>query len=119
MTADFSTVAGRVRYVLDRIAADGGTLTVGAIYSVARDVICERVGMCSGASHPYSGEPAGVLRVEIRDGTSPGEALLYVVDERGIRVMRFGVMANRDFEAKEAIQEVLAAFASQTAQVAA
>jgi len=107
-------VANTLRVCRER----GEVLTVGAVYSVARDVLCARVGMCGGGSHPYSGEPAGVLRVEVRDGQSPGEALLYAVDAQGRRVMRFEVLAVCDLEARETLEEVFAEFAKQLMRAA-
>lgn len=121
MTAagDFDTVPGHVARVLQSIASRGDALTIGAVYCVARDVLSRRLGMVCGSSFPYSSDPAGPMRVEIRDGTSPGESVLYAIDGNGRRVMRFDVLTCRDFEAKEAIEEVLGAFAEQTARVAA
>lgn len=119
---DFATVAGRVSHCLRTIADRGEYLTVGAIYNVARDVLSARVGSCVGTyyHHNAARQPrVDVLRVEIRDSSNPGEALIYLVNGAGQRVAHFGVMSNRDFEAKEAIEEVLAAFAEQSARVAA
>lgn len=97
----------------------GEVLTVGTVYSVVRDHVSAQCGTCAGSAHPYSGEPAGVLRVELRDGTSPGEAVLHLIDDRNRRVVRFTVPTCLDFDAKEAIEEALAEFAAQTARAAA
>lgn len=114
-------IAERVANVLRVCAERGEDLTIGAVYNVARDVLSARVGSCVGTYYHTAGNdeaPTG-LRVEIRDSTNPGEVLLYIVNRDGRRVAQFGVMANRDFEAKETIAEVLAAFDAQAARVAA
>lgn len=97
----------------------GEVLTIGAVYSVVRDHVSAQCGTCAGSSHPYSSEPAGVLRVELRDGMSPGEAELNLIDDRGRRTARIIVPTHLDFETKEAIEEALREFATQTARAAA